>query len=467
MRILVAIANYGTKNLKYLQTLLSEYRRMPFPVDIVILSNEPKDLGKDVEVRVGLPAKNPWSLPFAHKPLFAERSKDYDLFIYSEDDTPIAEKNIRAFLDAVRVLSGDEIAGFLRYETGPDGKRHISTAHGRFHWRPESVKKVGGDVFAEFTNAHSACFILTREQLERAIASGGFLVPPYEGEYDMLCSAATDPYTRCGLTKVINISRLEEFLLPHLPNRYVGALGTEYSAFQEQIEALKQIAAGKRPAARALPNRQLPGRPPWLKSFYEPCCQELIRLVPQGARSILSLAIGTGATECELARLGFRVTAIPLDSVICASAESRGVEMAHGELAPGLEKLGDRRFDCLILGRVIYLQEDPAAFVLKCSRLLADGGRILIREPNFGNLQTYGGRLLKKERYQGLGSFREMGVTPVTLGRVRRWLKSAGLLVDRVIHVPDPDPSKPVRHLRLLPPSFASAEFIVAAQRRH
>jgi len=144
LKILVAIANHGTKNLKYLQVLLTEYRHMSFQVDIVVLSNEPKELGPNVEVLVGLPAKNPWSLPFAHKSLFAQRVKDYDLFIYSEDDTLITEKNIRAFLESTRNLSANQLPGFLRYETAPDGSRHISSAHGRFHWQPESVMRAIG-----------------------------------------------------------------------------------------------------------------------------------------------------------------------------------------------------------------------------------------------------------------------------------------------------------------------------------
>ena len=122
MRILVAIASYGTKNLKYLQALLTEYRRMPFEVDVVVLSNEPKELGEDVEVLVGLPTRNPRSLPFGHKALFAERAKDYDLFIYSEDDTLITERNIRAFLDAIGVLPAHEIAGFLRVRNRAPGQ---------------------------------------------------------------------------------------------------------------------------------------------------------------------------------------------------------------------------------------------------------------------------------------------------------------------------------------------------------
>jgi hypothetical protein len=465
VKIFVAIACYGTKNLKYLDRLLSEYRRMPFKMDFVVLSNEPKDLGPDVEVRVGLPAKNPWSLPFGHKPLFAERINDYDLFIYSEDDTLITEQNIQAFLDATRILPSNEIAGFLRYETGPDGERHISTAHGRYHWRPDSVKEIGGNVFARYTNDHSACYILTRDQLAQSIASGGFLVPPYEDEYDMLCSAATDPYTRCGFVKVVNLSRLEDFLLPHLPNKYVGALGTRYPEFLTQIEALKQICAGIRPSTVAFANRELPLTRPWMKSYYEPSVPELINLVPKKARSVMSLAIGTGAAECELVRLGFKVTAVPLDSVICAAAESQGVEMLHCEMAKVPERVNGQRFDCLIIRNLLYVLEDPAAAVLQLAPLLAEGGQLIVMEPNFGNVQTYGGRLLGRPGYEGLGSFQRNGITPVTLGRVRRWLESAGFRASQVIHLPDPQPSQNVRRLQALPPRFSSAEFIVVAQR--
>jgi 2-polyprenyl-3-methyl-5-hydroxy-6-metoxy-1,4-benzoquinol methylase len=466
MKILVAIANHGTKNLKYLQVLLVEYQRMSFLVDIVILSNEPKELGANVEVLVGLPAKNPWSLPFAHKPLFAQRIRDYDLFIYSEDDTLITEKNIRAFMDAVGILPDNQIAGFLRYETAPDGSRHISSAHGRFHWRSESVQQIAGNAFAQFTNAHSACYILTRNQLDRAIASGGFLRAPYEAEYDMLCSAATDPYTRCGFTKVINISRLEDFLLPHLPNKYIGVMGTKYPFFLGQVESLKQIAAGNRPAVCALPELQPPLTPPWLKSYYEPCSHELISLVPKGARSILSIATGAGATECELVRLGFDVTAIPLDSVICASAESKGVKMVHCELMQAAEKIGDKRFDCVLIRNLLYLHEDPAVLITRCSSFLTEAGHLLISEPNFGNIQTYVGRLLRKKRYRGLGRFNENRVTPVTESQLRRWLKSAGLVLSRVIRSAEEAVLPREKVLRLLPLRLSATAISVLAKRR-
>ena len=124
MKILIAIANYGTKNARYLEKVLDEYRSMTrFPLDIVVLSNIPKDLGPGVEVIVGLPTKDPWSLPFGHKALFAERMQQYDLFIYSEDDTLITERNIDAFITMTKILPEKYIAGFLRYEISETGKK--------------------------------------------------------------------------------------------------------------------------------------------------------------------------------------------------------------------------------------------------------------------------------------------------------------------------------------------------------
>jgi len=97
IRVLVAIANFGAKNDGYLRQLINEYQSMPFDVDIVVLSNLHKDLGSEVElVAVDLQGRDPWTLPFAHKEILASRLNDYDLFIYSEDDTLITERNPRA-----------------------------------------------------------------------------------------------------------------------------------------------------------------------------------------------------------------------------------------------------------------------------------------------------------------------------------------------------------------------------------
>jgi hypothetical protein len=99
----------------------------------VVLSNIPKEFGPHVEVIVGLPTKGPWSLPFGHKKIFTERLEDYDLFIYSEDDTLITWKNIESFLQLTKVLPGSDISGFLRYELMQKATNDIRFA-GPYHW---------------------------------------------------------------------------------------------------------------------------------------------------------------------------------------------------------------------------------------------------------------------------------------------------------------------------------------------
>src|SRR4029077_9551511 len=138
------------------------YHGMPFDVDLVVLSEAPKSLGPNVEVIVGLPSRNPWTLPFAHKAIFAERADRYDLFVYSEDDIWATEANIRAFLTATPELELNEIAGFMRYEIDGSGNWLLAEPWGHYHWKPESVRQRGAYTVAEFTNEHAGFYILTQ-----------------------------------------------------------------------------------------------------------------------------------------------------------------------------------------------------------------------------------------------------------------------------------------------------------------
>lgn len=105
-RVLAAIAGHGTRNDHYLLQLVHEYHSMSHDVDIVVLSNIPKHVAARVEVFVvDLRGKNPWSLPFPHKRIFADRLNDYNLFIYSEDDTLIREKNLAVAPNMARLAA--------------------------------------------------------------------------------------------------------------------------------------------------------------------------------------------------------------------------------------------------------------------------------------------------------------------------------------------------------------------------
>jgi 2-polyprenyl-3-methyl-5-hydroxy-6-metoxy-1,4-benzoquinol methylase len=431
MKILVAIASYGHNNDQYLARLLREYRGMPHDIDIVVVSNVPKDLGPDVEVIVGLPDPNPWTLPFAHKPVFVERADRYDLFIYSEDDTLITQDNIDAFLWAESILPPGEIAGFLRTEQAEDGTVYYSTVHGHYHWDARSVRRRDGEVFAFYTNEHGACYMLTQAQLKRAIASGGFAVGPHEGKYDLLVSAATDPYTQCGMEKLICVSRIERFLCKHLTNKYIGKTGVRSEFVDVQLKALVQIGLGQLQAPAPLPTAtRLPGTR-WTKSYYEGRRQDMIDMVPASATKVLSIGCGWGETELALQQRGLAITAVPIDVVIGQLAALRGVHIVPCGLDGLQAALRGQSFDVVLLPDMLHLVDAPVDLLRCCSELLVPGGRLLVSFPNMRNAAIWRRRLLRDPTVQDLTERDRSGVHVTSMSTVKRWLREAGFAFDR------------------------------------
>lgn len=433
LKVLVAIASYGLGNDSYLERITHEYHAMPFAVDIVILSNVEKALPR-TECRVGLPTKNPWSLPFAHKRLFAERRSDYDLFIYSEDDILISERNLRAWLEVNAALAEDEVAGFLRTEVGPDGDLSYPDANAWYHWEPASVRRRNGVTLAFFTNEHAACYALTRAQLGRALNSGGFDVPPHEGEYDLLCTAATDVYTQCGLKKLIPISRLDDFSVHHMSNRYYGKMGVKADEFVRQTAVLMQVADGAASPRSLLTTQTRLRRTEYSKIYYEPVRAEITKLIPSSARSVLSIGCGSGATEMRLAEKGLRVAAIPLDHVIAAGAAEAGVEMIDGDFRSARETLANRKFDAILLLNLLHLAPDPVEVLSLFSELLAPGAPMIIQSPNMRNLATAWRRIRRRDKEMPW-DFSRSGAHFACLRRIADWCGRAGVRIEATTNV--------------------------------
>jgi 2-polyprenyl-3-methyl-5-hydroxy-6-metoxy-1,4-benzoquinol methylase len=429
--VLVAIANHGTKNQEYLQYLLREYRSMrKYKVDLVVLSNIQKELGADVEVIVGTPTKNPWSLPFGHKKIFAERVEHYDFFIYSEDDTLITEKNLDAFVHSTQILPPEYIAGFIRYEVAPDGTNFYCTMHGHYHWDPKSLIRRGDYIFATYTNEHSACFILTKQQLKSAIASGGFLLPARKGRYDMLVTAATDPYTQCGKKKVICISHLHDFCLRHLPDIYLGKIGIKKEIADIEIAKLKSLDDIE-PLGPLCQTETALDDASWDKCYYESPQQEILSVIPSGSGRLLSVGCGWGATEQLLIEKGYEVHGIPIDPVIASTARNRGVRMLPPDVDLACKALSGQLFDYIIFPDVLHRFENPVGVLTRFLEFLGRDGALVVSTPNF----HYAGVLKKwikgdiRIRFFGNNSYNKIGLHIPTYRKVRKWLRVSGLKV--------------------------------------
>jgi 2-polyprenyl-3-methyl-5-hydroxy-6-metoxy-1,4-benzoquinol methylase len=459
IRLLVTIASFGTANDRFLQRLISEYRSMSsFDVDIIVLSNLNKTVEPSVELVVGLPTSNPWSLPFAHKRIFTERVDDYDLFIYSEDDTLITEENILDFIAVDGTLRDDEITGFIRFEERADGSRSYPDVHGPFHWDPASLRVRGNYTLAHFTNEHAACYVLTQAKLRKAISSGRFDVPPYELKYDLLCTAATDPYTQCGFRKLIPISHFDQFTVHHLPNKYIDRLGIDRQMIGKQISALTEIAEQKRERHTLTQTETKLKHAAYSKDYYEPSSDTIASSVPRTARNVLSIGVGSGETERTLQNLGLRVVAVPLDAVISSHAHSGGIEVTSSDLGTARELLCAERFDCIIYSNILHLVPDPVATLRSFSDLLSDHGLVVARLANMFNYKE----VIRTGIRMPL-DYEKTGVHFCSGSTGRRWLHRAGLTVETMkVILNGTKPS-----LRLMPTAmraFFSREIVLTAR---
>jgi len=489
-KVLVTIATWGTKNDDYLSRLVAEYRSMPFDVDIFVLSNVARPATPGVEVVVRRPrkiwsldrvkeaARHPWlfldhysewkrhlDFPFAHKQILADRVNQYDLFIFSEDDTLITERNLRAFMDVSQSLPENEVPGFLRFEEYPDGGRNYPEVHGIFHWDVESVRKRGPHTLASFTNLHSACYVLTQPQLQRAINSGGFLVGPHSEQYDPLCTAATDPYTQCGMQRLISLTKVDDFLIHHLPNRYLGTkFGVDEKEFRRQIESLLRIGTnGHRPAPLFRTETKLEYGI-YSKPYYEPAYAEVLSLVPEHTKTVLSIGCGSGATEARLADRGIRVTGVPLDSVIAGCAEAKGVEIVQGDFATARQKLTGRQFDCILLSNILHLIPDPVATLASFETLLSPKGLIVAVLPNTTQIGPKGRAIRGNGRIRHNGTYEQSGVHLATPSSIRSWFRNAGMHVHQLRSVLTNRAQKYEFIAKTLPNSITAAEFIALAR---
>ncbi len=389
--ILVVIANYGEKNKIFIEKIINKYQGMKnYDVDLFVLSNTPKYFGPKVDVRIGIPINNPWSLPFGYKNLFLDKMESYDFFIYSEDDILIEEKNIDAFYEETLILPDQFITGFIRFEISLANKIFYPDMHSHYFWDPNSIIRFKNSLFAYHTNEHSGCFILTRNQLRKSIKSNGFMLPPRRGTYDMLVTAATEPYNECGMTKIICVSKIDDFKLHHLSNAYLGKLGLDSSCFSCELERIFLIASKKSSFLLGpfLKKSYLKDGDEWVKIYYEGLRYDILKSIPKFSKKILSIGCGSGITEQEIMKFGIEVTAIPLNLIVSSLAEIQGITMLSPDLDHAANDLKGQQFDCIIILDILPQIDNPVLLLTKYHEFLRDGGIILISVSNWNFFRT-------------------------------------------------------------------------------
>ncbi|TWT81922.1 hypothetical protein CA13_33770 [Planctomycetes bacterium CA13] len=431
MKLLVGIVNYGTANDHYLERVLSDLRSISIDKDIVLFCDRPKDFGSDVEVRIGVPDEGPLYMPLLPRRLFAEKAGQYDVYIGLEDDTPIEERHVRAFVEASNQCDEKTMPGFLRWEHWPDGSVHIDTVHRNFSWDPFSPTRFGDWVFAELTNLQAAVLMFTQKHLDCAMASPHFcdIFSPTR-VFQLIERASTQLFEECGLRRVIPVSHIDDFLFPHLANRFhKQRIGLRRALFDAQIKALIETADGKKTPQKLLEPFTALASPTWDKNFDE--TEEEVFLEPSdgAAREMLWLGASGSDAEHALVKSGHNVTGIPLDSIVSASAESIGVKVTSASWSEAKKELHEKSFDVICVAHMLERLEDPVGLLEWLDRCLTDGGSIVATVPNFDCWWNYPDTSKSMKSQTGFESpwtYNQTGLHFTTPRLVRDWFRDAG-----------------------------------------
>jgi hypothetical protein len=359
MRILISIAHHRECNRQPVLDAVAQFGSPAsdgFEIDVVIDGSVPLE-ADGADVRTWEQGRDALQM-LAHRWTFAQRLEDYDVFAFSDDAWLLQPHNLEAFARASETLPTRFVAGFLPIIAQSDGTFTCPTDHGPHHWRDGSTIITGDGTFAEFTNPFSGCYALTRDQLHTCLSSGHYLTAPRTGRADIAWNAATDPYTRCGLTRLIKVDELEPFLVRHSQDGRRD--GSPLDEVRSAADVLSTTVRGSAASELLPPTRGIHGDlPP--KSYHESLLDAVIDAVPADAQHVLVVGTGSGNTESALIRRGHVVTVVPLDGVVGALNARRGLESVSPSLEDAFHELAGRQFDAIILSDILHRFTDPVA----------------------------------------------------------------------------------------------------------
>ena len=134
---------------------------------------------------------------------------------------------------------------------------------------------------------------------------------------------------------------------------------------------------------------------------------DLLNLIPANSKNILDIGCSTGTLGKQIKeKFDIKVTGIELSKKMAKVALSNLDEVIIGDVEKNvMDKLGENKFDCIILGDIIEHLKDPWHFIKECHRILEKKGAIIASIPNIRHLSTIYSLVIK-----GYWPYRERGI---------------------------------------------------------
>ncbi|MDD5736893.1 MAG: class I SAM-dependent methyltransferase [Candidatus Omnitrophica bacterium] len=139
--------------------------------------------------------------------------------------------------------------------------------------------------------------------------------------------------------------------------------------------------------------------------YYSNKREEILRLIPKGARTVLDAGCWDG-TFAALAKkeLGAEVWGIEINADAAQKARGKLDKVIERDISEAIKELPDAKFDCIVFNDSLEHLADPYSVLEAAKEKLAPGGVVACSIPNMRYFPVLCGLAFKKEwRYTDTG----------------------------------------------------------------
>jgi len=170
-------------------------------------------------------------------------------------------------------------------------------------------------------------------------------------------------------------------------------------------------------------------------SYYQGVREDIVELVPEGAKCILDVGCASGITGERLKKRGAsEVVGIERERNAYDEAKRRLDKVLLGDVEKIRLPFKKGSFDCIIYADILEHLIDPWSILRSQRALLKDGGSVVASIPNIGHYRVI--KKLKKQRwdYQERGVLDSTHLRFFTLDGIKRMFSDAGYGIDRIVY---------------------------------
>lgn len=227
-KILICIPNYTSQNEIFLIRALHEFDTFEHEIiDIIIYTTYNINLPEFKKIHVKQKIYDQsikQGLVFQCRNDIYLQSKNYDYFLYVENDILITYNNFNSWKIESSKLPNNYTIGFLRYELNSCDMHFIDM--NKKYKTDINFLHINKSNYFTIYNKHQGCFILSKEQLTQLIHAKIFSFSPAQNQmYGILEMGATDVYLSNEFIKIIPYDNLINFCVHHMPNKYINLGG--------------------------------------------------------------------------------------------------------------------------------------------------------------------------------------------------------------------------------------------------